>query len=623
MPRQHTLFGKPIPRLSPRRIAQFLAVVAIFAVVTLVFTLPNSIPASGSLSKFSNKLDNVRTSIPSIPKPHIPNLPSSNVLNPFRHIAHPPAVQDNSTGADGSSWYSDWNWLSPFSSTVTLDENRSLLPPLEKRPVIYTYYDNTIKKDSALRSAEHDLLIAWRRAWWAQGLKPVIIGPGEAMQNEFYQQLQLKGLEGGIRTEVMRWLAWESMGTGILCHHMVFPMGSPEDELLSYFRRGQFPQLRRFQELDNKLFSGSKTSITRVIKQALSSPDLKKSRDLHTFVTQDNFRIDPRPEGVAVYDTETVKDRYGKLGETIVSSPAEGLGLLNELINSHLHNTWQNTFEDGIAILKPLKQHMTALIEPAIQLAHYLANCPRTSLPVSCPPNRPNCRPCVGSTPMRIQTLPQYRNLTTLYILGVVPHPYTTATMTSMRSEIDIPFVRRKVVRDSWLSTATKELLGTGVSGAYRVIAFKTAVASLYGQARSLWFTAEKALPEDLDWHFGFVIPKNATSDGKSETPVPGPERRPKPPPPDYGQGPPPSPDELEHERQLLENARQAGVNRKDEAGRRLVNAVEAWSLADSEAWRFAGAFAARRVTERRLWEEEERKFGGGVGTDKKAGWWD
>lgn len=478
-----------------------------------------------------------------------------------------------------------------------------------------------MQKDKKLKEAEHNILVAWRRAWWAQGLKPVIIGPAEAMNNPFYQQLQLKGLEGDIKNEVMRWLAWESMGTGILCHHLVFPMGSHEDDLLSYFRRGQFPQLRRFEGLGNRLFSGEQPSVSRVIKQALAHPDLKAAHDLHTFVTQDSFRIDPTPESIAWYDTEMVKNKYKKLADAILDNPAEGLSSLTELINAHIHNTWQNNFDEGIAILKPLKKHMTALIEPAITLAHFLASCPATPIPSSCPPNRPKCRPCVASAPMRIQTLPQYRNQTSLYIIGVVPHPYTTATMSAMRSTIDIPFIRRQADRDSWLGTATHELLGTGVSGARRVVAFKDAVASQYGTARSIWFTAEKPLPEDLDWHFGFLVPRNVTGKGESETPVPGPERRPKPPPPDYGQGPPPSSEELEKERELLEKAKTAGVGRKDKEGAKLVAALEAWSLADSEAWKFAAAFAARRVTERRLWEEEEAKFGDGIGVDRKSGW--
>ena len=38
---------------------------------------------------------------------------------------------------------------------------------------------------------------------------------------------------------------------------------------------------------------------------------------------------------------------------------------------------------------------------------------------------------------------------------------------------------------------------------------------------------------------------------------------------------------------------------------------VEAWNLADTEAWRFVRAFMARERVERTKWEEEERAFAG------------
>ncbi|KLU89590.1 hypothetical protein MAPG_08561, partial [Magnaporthiopsis poae ATCC 64411] len=48
-----------------------------------------------------------------------------------------------------------------------------------------------------------------------------------------------------------------------------------------------------------------------------------------------------------------------------------------------------------------------------------------------------------------------------------------------------------------------------------------------------------------------------------------------------------------------------------------IRSAVEAWNLADTEAWRFARAFVERSVVERRKWEEEESKYAGGAGSDK------
>src|ERR1700712_1396219 len=137
MPVQRVLFGRPVPNIPPRRMAVLLGTIAVFAIFTLVFTLPNSIPEGPSLGKFTDH---------KIPLPKIPKTLRPSILRPFRQAAHPPPVIKNSTSGE-ASWYSNWDWLSPFSSSVTLDENRSLLPPLIDRPPIYTYYDHTLEKD--------------------------------------------------------------------------------------------------------------------------------------------------------------------------------------------------------------------------------------------------------------------------------------------------------------------------------------------------------------------------------------------------------------------------------------------------------------------------------------------
>ncbi|KAK1089945.1 hypothetical protein LTR48_009272, partial [Friedmanniomyces endolithicus] len=109
--------------------------------------------------------------------------------------------------------------------------------------------------------------------------------------------------------------------------------------------------------------------------------------------------------------------------------------------------------------------------------------------------------------------------------------------------------------------------------------------------------------------------------DGKSETPVPGPERRPPPPKSEFGEGPPLSEQELSHERSLLEQAkmvlRRTG-SRKAKTSAKTAKAlsfmrevIEAWSLADTECWKFVRAWEARRRVERRGWEGEEERFQG------------
>lgn len=518
--------------------------------------------------------------------------------------------------------------MSPFSSSVTLDENRSLLPPLVDRPPIYTYYDHTLQKEKDHKEAENAVLVTWRRAWWAQGFKPIILSPAEAMNNPLYAELQMLELEPYLKTELSRWLAWENMGTGILCHYLLLPMGSHEDPLLAFLRRGEYPQLTRFDKLGSGLFAGSKADITTALKEALSNKALKDASDFITAVSPETFEIEPKHGALAFYDTKTVKEKYSKVADEIEADGPRGLMALNKLTISHLHNTWQNTFSKGIAVLMPQADHMTAAILPARKLAEFLIQCPASPLPSSCPPNNQKCNPCISSHPLKITTPSVYRNTSDLYTIGTVPHPFTTALMSSQKeeSEINVPWIRRKSKRDLWLTTITAELLGTGMSGAPRVVKFKDAVASQYGTAHSLWITAERDMPDDLDWYFGFTIPRNATDRGESETPVPGPERKPNVSSgPRNGNEPEASKEEaaLVKEKNLLQRAVEFGKSRTPEE-EKVRKAIEAWNLADTEAWRFARAFLERNRVERRRWEEEERKYAGGkAGAErgKNEGW--
>ncbi|EON96252.1 hypothetical protein UCRPA7_8246 [Phaeoacremonium minimum UCRPA7] len=612
MPKQHVLFGRPVPRLSSRRLSVLLAGLSIFAVFTLLFTVPSSIPGprlSVSDHKFS-----------------IPKWKSLPVWHPFKAPSHPPPRQTNDTYGE-SSWYSNWRWLSiPFSSTITLDEDRLLLPMVRERPPIYCYYDTTIQRDEASKDAESEILLTWRRAWWAQGFKPVILSAAEAMNNPVYEELQRMDLENSLKTDLMKWLAWENMGGGLLAHYLLFPMGSHEDPLLAYLRRGEYPSLTRWNKLGDGLFAGSKREIADAIKLVMSGPDVRNVKDflsaLPSEKDRDPFKLDDKPEALAFYDARTLEQTYTKVADVITGNRAEGLKRLNQLINSHLHLTWQNLFSDGIAVLKPLPHHTTTMIQNAVELANNLQQCTESPMQSSCPPNRPKCAPCVASTPMKIASPSRYHNTSTLYTIGTVPHPYTFQSVTKLKENIDIPWIRRDSVRDLYVTEITKDILGTGMSGGPRVLRFKEAVAGEYATAHSLWFVAERDLPDDLDWHFGFEIPKVALDQGKSETPVPGPERRPQPFH-DPKDGPVPNPDELKREPPLLERAKEFGRSKKKEDVA-VRNAMEAWNLADTEAWKFTRAFRARSRVERIKWEEEESKYAGGAGTEKDrrtVGW--
>jgi hypothetical protein len=649
MPKQYVVCGRPVPRLGTRHASFLLVCLALFAVFSLLFTLPGSIHASSRLRAAGNRF--------SIPKSL--KSPWVNKLNPFKQPSHPPAIQKSDTDGD-SVWYADWSWLlHPFSSSVTLDENRALLPVLKQRTPIYCYYDNTVDQEKSSKDAESDLLLAWRRAWWAQGFKPIILSPAEAMNNPLYEELQrMEDMAPKLKTDLMRWLAWENMGDGVLAHHRLFPMGPHNDPLLTYLRRGEFPKLTRFKSLDDGLFVGSKGEVAVVVKAALASPEIKKAEDVVAAVAsskkENPFTVDDAPKSLAYYSERQINASYPKLGEALAASQGAGLKSLTQLISSHLHLTWQNIFTDGIAVVKPLPHHTTHLITPAYELAQRLAHCPETPLPDSCPPNRPKCRPCDDSKPMKITTPASYSESTTLYTIGTVPHPYTTSTLNFLKPQLSVPWIRRKSPRDAWITALTSSLFKDIMSTTPRLLRFKEAVASdedstaeakeegkgsKGGAYRSLWLLAEQPIPDDLDWHFGFSLPDRATyadtttttdpTTGKTTTSSTNTGSTSNTPPlHTEKEGPIPSKEDLALEPELFAHAQTIVLSGVSKDAKQLAekedlvlrDAVEAWNLADTEAWRFARAYLARKTVERRKWEEEEARYAGGMGSEKKSG---
>ncbi|KAI0101884.1 hypothetical protein GGR51DRAFT_528842 [Nemania sp. FL0031] len=597
-------------RIGHRRISVLFIGLGMFTLFTLFFALPSAVPTGPSLSK---SLADHSLALPKYTEFSLPKY--TDKLNPFRPASHKPPDQKNSKYGD-SAWYSNWNWRSPFSSTTTMDESRSLLPPLKDRTPIYCYYDTSIERDAVIADAESALLLTWRRAWWAQGFKPIILSAAEAMNNPLYREMQGAEMNPTLKKDMMRWLAWDNMGGGLLADYRLLPMGSRQEHLLSFLRRGDFPELTRWEDLGGALFAGPQPKIAKAMTEALQNRQKKTAKDIISTVSTDSFRVDPSHEALAYYDRKTIERAYPKIAEGDAANRAQSLQSLNILINYHLHNTWQDLFSRGIAVLKPMPTHTTTLIEPAVELAKRLATCHDSPIPSSCPPNLPKCTPCVSSYPMKISTPARYKNKTDVYTIGTVPHPYTLRILEAFRSDVDIAYLRRETQRDYWLYRVFQELVGTGITAAGRVVTFKDTVAAEYATSRSLWLTAEEDSPlQDADWWFGFAIPKNVTDDGKSETPVPGPERRPKPVH-DPADGPIPSDEELAREPELLKKAREVGKS-KEENDVRIRVATEAWNLADTEAWRFARAFMARSRVERQQWEKEESKFAGGAGRDR------
>jgi len=317
--------------MPPRRFQILFALLFVFG-ASIVFLTTTSIEVPPAVSAVTDRLPQ---NLPSIPKIPIPNR-----INPFAPAAHKPAIQSNSSTGD-AKWYSDWRWKNPFSSAVTLDEGRAVLPPLRSRPAIYTFYEPS-DKGKTIRAAEETLLLQWRRAWWASGFKPVVLGRAEAINNPLYRKVQLLGLQGSIEVEISRWLAWGNIADhGILSNWLAFPMAAYDNTLLSFLRRGNFPQLTRYQGLESALFVGEKRAINEAIEKVILKPDeLKKRTSLADAEFDELFVVDKRHDGVAYYGTDVIKEKYKGITENLFAidnvRQAKGLRQLGELINAHL-----------------------------------------------------------------------------------------------------------------------------------------------------------------------------------------------------------------------------------------------------------------------------------------------
>ncbi|KAJ5659434.1 hypothetical protein N7507_005885 [Penicillium longicatenatum] len=594
--------------MIPHRSTGLLAIIVFVALLLFIFSsspIPNPTvegEAASGPAKF-------------LPQPHLPSL-SDLKLPTFRAPSHePPPEETNSTSGE-SKWFSNWEWLNPFSSAITLDEDRSVLPPLHDRRPIYTYYNpkyNPKKHSSSEQkedqNADAELLLAWRRAWFAQGFRPVVLTPGDAMKNPQYELVQKLTISPELENEVFRWLAWGHMGSGLLADFECFPMGRYDDDLLKALRQGTEPEfIIRFDNFQGGLFSAEKHRIDEAIDGAVKKMD-EKSTSFGELINPELFKV-MTPSSLAYYKHATIGSHYPTLQEKMSHSPSGGRMLLAQLINSHLHNTFQNSFPAGLAVLKPFPQHTTALVEPALRLAKALIQCPESPVPDSCPPNLPDCRPCGSSKqPMLISQPATYKKTSFLFTIGTLPHPYTLVSLQKSSDEVTTRQIRRETERDAWLTDVTKEDLGPEMGSSWRGMAFKQVVAGDQAIATSLWMTVEslpaeagQSLPSELldefEWQFGFKIPRagaidpNAASDKESV------------------QNKNPSQQGVAREYELLQKARNV-INSEQPDSLSKKNVAEAWNLADTEVWRFVKAYRARSVVERKRWEEEERGFAG------------
>ena len=186
-----------------------------------------------------------------------------------------------------------------------------------------------------------------------------------------------------------------------------------------------------------------------------------------------------------------------------------------------------------------------------------------------------------------------------------------------MVDDITAEFLLKDTERDIWLAALTKDILGSQHSELYRVLFFKEEVAALNKASHSLWLTAERTSQADLEWIFGFNLPQSAPPHAERVNPTPIPNVKPQEEHWERKEE-----DRLKAARELLAKI---GEAKDEDPIKQKVKEVEAWNLADSEAWRFARAFSARRRVEREVWEEEEKKYSGSeqrAGVKGGAKWW-
>ena len=532
-------------------------------------------------------------------------------MSPFRPAAHKPPTGDSDTLGE-ATWFGSLKWLHPFSDTVNSEDNRVVLPPLRKRPPIYAFYDISADKNDAVKEEENKLLLVWRRAWWAQGFKPVILGRAEAKDNMLSGDVEKLDLEHVLDVEMMRWLAWGHMGDGILANWLVMPMGPRDDQVLSYLRRGDYSDLRRYEGLGAGLFSGHKDAINNAIRDALESTKITTARSMIEVVPKKALKIEPTPTSIASYDTNALTEHYKSVSTALAEDKPMGLKALGQLIISHLHLNFLNTFGTGIAVVSPFTAYTKVLTQWAWTLGTALVKCPKSPMPSSCPPNNLKCSPCSASRPLTITGPESFFNTSSLYTIGTVPHPYTLAALRYPNKEITVAHIRRNTPRDPWLETVTADILGTSIGGYNRISPFKETVASEWGAANGFWVTEDpKLIPEqkDLEWHFGYPLPLLNSSEvliASSKTDKSA--RR-----------------ELELQQHLLDEARNV-IRSGDGKGKSQVQAgirevTEAWNLADAEAWRFVRSLGAREKQEREKWEDEEKRFAGRDDQGKSKGW--
>ncbi|ATY60857.1 hypothetical protein A9K55_006420 [Cordyceps militaris] len=585
--------GLPMPRLTTRRLTIFLAAVSLSA-LCLITLLTSAVPSPPSLSTPERKATTT--------EPRVYDTATKSAQRPVTPPSQPPPRQSDDTYAR-SSWLADADALSKvFSNEVTLDDDRALLPTLETRQPIYCYYDALDKTMAGENDTDARLLLMWRRAWWARGFQPAILGPDEASSNPLYAKLDSLDVGADLKRDLLRWLAWDTMDGGLLSQPVVLPMGT-DYGFLPTLRRGQYNALSRAGNLSSALFWGSREQVHAAVRNVMASANLHSVSSFLDALPADAVVEHETPPVLAFYNTTIVAKKYPKL---VLDKNKHQFGALrNELINAHLQSSWQNSYAMGIDVINPFEDHMSNMVRNATDLAHALASCPPTPLAGSCPPNLPKCGPCGATTPLVVRPAKTFANESSVFTIGMVPHPWTRTVLANKQDGFNATVIHEST-RDGWLLAAAEGLRGKHRSRYSQLLALKRAISGDTADTRSLWFTVEDPFPAALDWYFGFAIPQTIIDDGRSESPVPSDHINDRDRP-DLAYGPK-AITELERERELaiLDRAKDvfALASTPSSETRRRRASAEAWHMADTEVWRFTRANHDRRTLARTQWED-------------------
>lgn len=377
-----------------------------------------------------------------------------------------------------------------------------------------------------------------------------------------------------------------------------------DDFTISALRRCDFAFLTRYEKLEGLLYTADGRTLSNAISAIISNPIPSNSTEpaLENLLPRELanvlFNAKPTPPIMAAYTAEVVKKHYSML------EPKD----LPRLINAHLHQTFLSHYrEGGIAILSPFGDALAALLHPAAELAQRLAQCPTAPLSNTCAPNGgpqdPKCMACAKcilcAKALTITRVERFDNATNTFLLATVPHPLhvlALAHSADLRLDADGAddairrFVRRNTQRDPWLRAATKDLVPSGLGPGPRLTRIKDAVVSGTGAdpgvRDALWSTPETGW-ENVEWQLGFTLP---TREEASEMPNADPK--------------------------MIDIVKLADAAVKKAGKKRSV--VERWSLADTEAWRFAKAIGERRKVEREGWSKSEKGFGKGLAGEER-----